>query len=198
MDVSTDAAGGHGDLGPRMRPILAFAVTAGLYAGIAALAFWNVTVPTLPLVVSAVLGALLMTLSLADRLDLDLPDVLPLVLAGCGLLATLVMVPEALFSRIVGALAGLVIMQALALAWRGAIGTGGPQRSDVWLLGAGGAWIGMEGLSTALLWTAAGLVLAASMALASGYRIERTVRIPVGPCLGLGIWLVWMFKPLVE
>ncbi len=195
MRVSTEMASEPEGFEVRIKPILALGAGAGVYLAIATAAFWNVTVPTLPLVATAVLGALLMAASLADRLDLDLPGYLPAVLGGCGLLATLVMVPEALPSRIAGAMAGLAVMQALALTWRRAVGAGGPRLGDVWLLGAGGAWIGLEGLSTALLWTAAGLLM---MALASGYRIERTARIPVGPFLGIGIWLVWLFKPLVE
>lgn len=183
---------------PRLRPLLMLTAVAAVYFAFAALAFWNHTVPTLPLVATAVLGALMMALSLADRLDLDLPQSLPLVLAGCGLAATLAMVPEALPSRLVGAVAGLAAMQLLVWAWRWTAGFAGPQRTDVLLFGAGGAWIGVEGLATALLWTATGLVLVGLLALATGYRVERTARIPVGPCLGLGVWLVWLFKPLVE
>ena len=178
--------------------MLTLGVIAGVYFGIAATAFWSVTVPVVPFVATTVLGGMLIVLSLAERLALRLPDLLPLVLAGCGLLATLVMAPDALVSRILGAIIGLAAMQMMAVAWRRAIGVGGPQLADVWLFGAGGAWIGVEGLSTTLLWASAGLVLSALIALASGYRIERTVRIPLGPWLGLGVWLVWLFKALVE
>ncbi len=118
MRVSTEMASEPEGFEVRIKPILALGAGAGVYLAIATAAFWNVTVPTLPLVATAVLGALLMAASLADRLDLDLPGYLPAVLGGCGLLATLVMVPEALPSRIAGAMAGLAVMQALALTWR--------------------------------------------------------------------------------
>lgn len=196
--MSAETAGHEQEARPRVKPLLTLAVVAAVYFAIASFAFWNHTVPTLPLVATAVLGALMMALSLADGLDLDLPKSLPLVLAACGLIATLVMVPEALPSRLAGAVSGLAVMQLLVWVWRRTAGFVGPQRSDVLLFGAGGAWIGVEGLATALLWAATGLVLSGVLALATGYRVERTAQIPFGPCLGLGVWLVWLFKPLVE
>lgn len=194
--MATEMARGPGEDRLQLRPVLTLAMGAVAYIGIAGVAFWNVEVPIVPLLATVVLGSLLIGLTLGDRLELKLPDSTPLALALLGFGATLVLAPDALPSRLAGAVAGLVAMLAIAAAISRLCGPLGPRTTDAHLLGAGGAWIGIEGLSTALLWSGVGLVVLSMLAVAGGYRIERTLRIPLAPCLGYGIWLVWLFKPL--
>ena len=64
---------------------------------------------------------------------------------------------------------------------------------DAKLLGAAGAWVGWQGLAGVLL-------IAAVTGLATAVVLRRTSlsdALPFGPFLALGIWLTWLYGPLV-
>jgi leader peptidase (prepilin peptidase)/N-methyltransferase len=68
---------------------------------------------------------------------------------------------------------------------------------DAKLLAAAGAWVGLEGLpSTIVLGAVLGLVFVLAAML-----IKRPLaagdRIPLGTFLAAGLWLVWLYGPLV-
>jgi leader peptidase (prepilin peptidase)/N-methyltransferase len=90
------------------------------------------------------------------------------------------------------AAAGLVALFYRHWRKRDGLGLG-----DVKLIGALGAWLGPDGLPTAVLF---GVVLALIYVLArtlSGGRPAASDKIPLGAFLAVGGWLVWLLGPLI-
>jgi leader peptidase (prepilin peptidase)/N-methyltransferase len=102
--------------------------------------------------------------------------------------------PNTLADHLIGAALGFVVFATIAFAYVRLRGFEGLGMGDAKLMAALGAWLGWQGLPTALLFaafTALAYVLARSLA---GRRV--TDPIPFGTFLALGGWLVWMFGPL--
>jgi leader peptidase (prepilin peptidase) / N-methyltransferase len=76
---------------------------------------------------------------------------------------------------------------------RGRVGLGD---GDPILFAGAGAWVGVVGLPSVLLWAAlAGLsVVAARLILRKGVRADD--RLPFGVFLAVGTWLVWLYGPI--
>ncbi len=138
---------------------------------------------------SCVLGWTLLTLAWIDAVCQRLPDVLTLPLILAGLAEAAWLEPEALSARAFGAACGYTAFWAVAWAYRRARGREGLGLGDAKLLAAGGAWVGG--------WLLGDVVLAAALAgLAWALRRGRpdlAARVPFGPFLAGGIWLVWLY-----
>jgi len=132
-----------------------------------------------------VLLAFLLSLSWSDYKTFRLPDKLTLPLIPLGVLQAYLLtsnVKASLIGSIIGYCAFLIIEYAFK-ALRGKDGLG---RGDAKLLAAGGAWCGWSGLPLiVLIASGAGLLLA----ILPKYR--DVGRIPFGPCLAFGIFMVW-------
>lgn len=145
---------------------------------------------------SCALGWLLLALATADWRTYLLPDPLVLALALAGFAASALLMPAALLDHIIGAGAGFLVFAAVAelyRRWRGREGLG---LGDAKLLSALGAWVSWEGLPSIVL---IGAVAALAMALVQGLarrRLSAVDRLPFGPFLALGGWLVWLYGPL--
>ena len=116
------------------------------------------------------------------------------MLAG-GLLTAAILTPGQLTDHLLGAVCGYASLAVLAISYqalRGRVGLGG---GDAKLFAAIGAWTGWLGLPSVLLISGiAGL----AYALARGRgRVSAQERIPFGPALALGGWIVWLHGPLV-
>ncbi len=135
------------------------------------------------------LGWALLALGWIDALCQRLPDflTLPLVLAGLG--EALWLEPDALLSRLLGAVLGYCGFRVLAYCYLRLRAREGLGQGDAKLLAAGGAWVGLAALPELLLVAAmAGLVFA----LRKG-RVEPDIRVAFGPFLAAGIWLLWLY-----
>lgn len=145
---------------------------------------------------SAVLGWILLALATMDARTFRLSDALILPLLIAGIVASAVLEWDRVLDHAIGAIAGFVVLVALArlyLAFRGREGLG---MGDVKLFAAGGAWVGWEGLAFVAL---AGSLLglgAVLVARTRGYKVDSETRIPFGVFLAAGIWLVWLYVPL--
>lgn len=161
-------------------------------------AVWAASVSDgLPLWAGCILGWTLLTLAAIDFRDGILPDVLTLPLIVLGLGATYLLTPWALLDSAIGAVAGFVLFAAIRWLYRRLRGREGLGLGDAKLLAAGGAWLGWDGLpSVVLIGAGAGLVLALIMSRRGGEQLTLNQRIPFGPALCLGIWLVWLYGPL--
>ncbi len=142
------------------------------------------------------LALALAVLSAIDLRSFRLPDAitLPLIAAGLVLagLAWQSGVDGALW-RPVAAAAGFLFLYGVALAYRRLRGRDGLGMGDAKLLAAAGAWLGFGGLPTVMLW-ATGVALAGVAAAAlMGRQVEGASRIPFGPFLALGFWMVWVY-----
>ena len=138
---------------------------------------------------SCALGWALLTLGWIDAVCLRLPDVLTLPLILAGLAEAAWLEPEALRARAFGAAFGYTALWAVAWAYRRARRREGLGLGDAKLLAAGGAWVGVWLLGDVLLAAAvAGLVWAVRRG-----SVDLAARVPFGPFLAGGIWLVWLY-----
>ncbi len=142
------------------------------------------------------LGWALLALALIDFRDYLLPDALTLPLVALGLVAAALDEPAALAAHALAAVAGFALFRLIAVAYRRLRGRDGLGEGDAKLLAAAGAWVSWQGLPDVVLIGAASslalaLVLGASRV--GGLRAED--RLPFGPGLCLGLWLVWLYAP---
>jgi leader peptidase (prepilin peptidase)/N-methyltransferase len=169
---------------------------SALLAAIAAPVFLAGTMSWLVLLATLGLGATLISLAAIDLATFRLPNTLTLALTAAGLALAPFITSAPLWWRPLSALAGFLMLAAVAEGYRRLRGRQGMGLGDAKLLAAAGAWLGLEALPSVLLW-ATGLaiagVLAASLA---GAKLGAASRIPFGPALALGFWLVWLYGPL--
>ncbi|HWE72685.1 MAG TPA: A24 family peptidase [Stellaceae bacterium] len=160
-------------------------------------AVWAASVSIgLALWAGCVLGWVLLTLGAIDIRDGILPDVLTLPLVVLGLVATSFLTPWQMLDSAVGAVVGFTIFALIRWLYRRLRGREGMGLGDAKLLAATGAWVTWDGLpSVVLIAAVTGLVLALIMA-RRGAPLTLNQRIPFGPALCLGTWLVWLYGPI--
>jgi leader peptidase (prepilin peptidase)/N-methyltransferase len=163
-----------------------------------AVAAWSTAVASGWLIIaSSLLGWLLLALALIDLRSFLLPDFLTLPLLGCGLLVAQALDSSTTLPHVLGAAIGfLAIVTIRQVYWilRGREGIG---LGDAKLMAAAGAWVSWEGLPSVLLVATLG---ALTSTLLQHYRratIRATDRVAFGAFLCVGIWLVWLYGPLV-
>lgn len=167
-------------------------LAAALAAILVALAAMAVTHEVLRLLLGCVLGWTLLALAWIDWQQFRLPDALTLPLAGLGLLATAVQMPDQLGSSVVGVIAGYGALRLVDWGYRRLRGRDGLGQGDAKLLAAGGAWLGWEALpSVVLLAAVLGLALALILS-RRGAGLRRDMMLPFGPPLALAIWAAWL------
>lgn len=146
-----------------------------------------------------VLGWTLLVLAWIDVEHMMLPDVLTLPLTLAGLGAALLLDPQDVADRALGAMAGYLVFRAVAAgyrAWRGQDGLGG---GDAKLLAAAGAWLGWQALPLVVLEASLAGIAAALIAHLLGRRISRTTALPFGPFIAAAVWLVFLYGvPFME
>jgi leader peptidase (prepilin peptidase)/N-methyltransferase len=153
-------------------------------------------VPGVVLLSSAMLGLGLSALSVTDVHAFRLPDALTLPLMGVGLLMAWLMGWGPLWWRTVSAVAGFLLLFTVERAYHRLRGRSGLGRGDAKLFAASGAWLGAESLATVLLWACGTALMTVLLAAVFGHRLTRTTRLPFGPFLALGTWLVWFYGPI--
>lgn len=161
------------------------------------IAAWSVAVVPAGLAwVSAFFGWALLTLALIDLKSLWLPRALTWPLAIGGLLVTGLWKGEFPVDQAIGAVAGYLVMVVVAHLYRRHRGREGLGDGDSYLFGALGAWSGWQGLPTILLFAGVSGLLSLAMQVRREQPIGWLTRIPFGPHLCLGGWLVWLYGPL--
>jgi leader peptidase (prepilin peptidase)/N-methyltransferase len=177
--------------GAALRPFL-----PAVEVGAAAVAVWAAAATDGPLALAtALLGWGLLALALIDARCMRLPDALTLPLAAAGLAVAAAGMTGPLALHAAGAAAGWAILRLSALVWLRLRGVEGMGAGDAKLLGAGGAWLGLAGLPSALLW-ACGFGLLWAVVAARGAAPGWRDAIPFGPALAAGIWLTWTLGPI--
>ncbi len=147
--------------------------------------------------VSLGLGWALLALAVMDARDLFLADELTLPLVPLGLLVCWLLSPSALYLHFAGAILGFGAMAGLARAYKAIKGREGLGFGDAKLFAAAGAWTGLEGLGTVLLYgVLVNLVILAASRFA-GSSFSATTPVPLGTGLAAGLWLTWLYGPLV-
>jgi len=138
----------------------------------------------------------LLALAVTDLREGLLPDALTLPLAAAGLGIAALDGTDALAARAIGALVGYGVLMATRAIYRRLRRRDGLGLGDAKLLAAGGAWVAWQGLPSVLLLAC---VATLGWALLQGWwrgGMALDGRIPFGPGLCLGIWLVWLYGPL--
>lgn len=136
----------------------------------------------------------LFELARTDIQSFRLPDKLTFPLMGFGILEGYFMgdIP----SRLIGVAVGYLAFLAIEYGFKALRGKDGLGRGDAKLLAAGGAWCGWMGLPFIVL-IASGFGLLAAL-LPSVRKSAENGRIPFGPFLALGIFMVWASARYVQ
>jgi leader peptidase (prepilin peptidase) / N-methyltransferase len=183
--------------GSTLRPPLP--ATAGflaLYALLAAPFLFQEGLEWELLVLSGVLALALAVLSAIDLSTYRLPDLVTLPLAAFGLVATPLLLEASPWWRIASAALGFALMSGAALLYTKLRGRPGLGLGDAKLLAAAGAWLGAEGLPSVLLWACGSAILALLLRAWRTGALSAEARVPFGPFLAFGTWLVWLYGPL--
>jgi leader peptidase (prepilin peptidase)/N-methyltransferase len=142
-------------------------------------------------------GWALLTLAWIDQETYQLPNVITLPLAAAGLAVTWLIDRSILVDHLLGAAAGFAFLSLVGWAYRSLRGRPGLGGGDAKLLGAVGGWVAWQGLPTVVLYAAVSGLAVALLLVACGRRLQLSERIPFGPHLCVGAWLVWLYGPLV-
>ena len=150
------------------------------------------------LMVSIALAAGLILLGAIDIYTLRLAYPLTFPLLAAGLLLAALGGWASFANALIGALAGYGLIWGLRELWLRARGEDGIGLGDAKLLAGAGAWTGWVGLPQILL-LASGIALAGvALGKISRLTISENPRLPFGPFLALGLWLVWRTGGLLE
>jgi leader peptidase (prepilin peptidase) / N-methyltransferase len=147
---------------------------------------------------SILLGASLVALSAIDLKTFRLPDAITLPLAAAGLILSAVLgwEPSVLW-RCLAAAGGYAFIWGVNEVYRRLRGRAGMGLGDAKLFAAAGAWLGFEGMSSVLLYGCLGALLFVAIKNISGQKMQMQDALPFGPFLSAGIWLVWLYGPVI-
>lgn len=163
-----------------------------------AVAIWAaLTMQGVLLWVTVAFGWTLLTLAAMDLRTMMLSDVLTLPLIAAGLAVVAWLDVEAVPNHMIAAVLGALLIVAVAWVYRRARGREGIGMGDAKLMAAAGAWVGLEGLGTVLLYGVAATLILVLVKSAAGARMAAETAVPLGAGLALGLWLVWLYGPLM-
>ncbi len=149
--------------------------------------------PSVPHLASGALYLNLWTLTLFDIRSFRLPNLLTAVLFVTGLAHAYVSPRYGFGAHLIGGLVGLLFFPLLNAAYKRLRGREGIGLGDAKLLAGIGAWLGWPALPFVLLVASiSGLLFGIYGVATKRVRIAET-RIPFGPFLCFGCWLVWLY-----
>jgi leader peptidase (prepilin peptidase) / N-methyltransferase len=125
-----------------------------------------------------------------------LPDFLTVPLLLGGLAVNAVFDRQHLTAAAIGATAGFLFVVLLRAVYHRLRGREGIGLGDAKLLAACGAWVGWEGLPSVILAASVGGLLFALARAARTGHLSPGERVPFGPFLCAGLWLLWLYGPL--
>jgi leader peptidase (prepilin peptidase)/N-methyltransferase len=146
--------------------------------------------------VSVLLAAVLAACSAIDVYAHRLPDVLTLPLVAVGLLVCSATGSAPLWWSAASAGLGFLLLAGIAWGYRRVRGRAGLGLGDAKLLAASGAWLGAGALPTVLLWATGSALACVLVASWRNSQLSGASRLPFGPFLAFGTWLVWLYGPL--
>lgn len=177
------------------------ATTAGLVAAflapVLALVWFadvsqTVQLETVAIVSASTLVIMLISISLFDIAQFRLPDPLVAAILGVGLVVAAVGGTMDLLHGCVGAAIGFGALWLVRYAYRSLRSREGLGLGDVKLLGAGGAWVGADGLALVVTIAAGAALVAVALTKLARPNFDLAQRIAFGPFLAWGIWIVWI------
>lgn len=168
--------------------VVCYAIAGAIVAACVALLAWQAALIERSAAASILLAGVLISLSSIDAATQRLPDALTLPLIAAGLLLS----HSDLGLHALGATAWFILLAAIAWGFEKNRGFPGLGLGDAKLMAAAAAWLGPEAAATVLL-LACLLCLGLVVVQGRGGAIEWQQRIPFGPSIALGFWLVWLF-----
>jgi leader peptidase (prepilin peptidase) / N-methyltransferase len=191
MDLEADAIGN-----PVKAPAATDVVAFGLvYAAAAAPALHDGAMSPPALAASLALAVVLILLSAIDLRTFRLPDVLTLPLCAAGIALAGALGWDTYEWRAASTLIGFASAYLVAAAYERLRGQSGLGLGDAKLLAAAGAWLGAQALPAVVLYACGAALLAIGVAYARKLPVDRTTKLPFGPFLAAGTWLVWLYGP---
>ncbi len=148
------------------------------------------------LVVTVIFGWVLLALAVMDLRSMFLADALTLPLIPAGLAVCLWLEPDAIWPHMAGAVAGAAVLAALAWGYFRLRGREGLGLGDVKLMAAAGAWVGVDGLGTVILWAVMVNAIMLALEALRGRALSGTTQVPLGTGLATGLWLTWLYGPV--
>ena len=145
------------------------------------------------LVASLVLALPLALLSAIDMRTFTLPDVLTYPLLLAGFIFCAVFQWDSLANHVIAAALGYLAFGALAVGYEIVRGRPGMGMGDAKLLAVSGAWLGLAELPPVVLIASLTALITVLVQSIGGRSFTAETRIPFGPCLAFGTWLVWLY-----
>jgi leader peptidase (prepilin peptidase)/N-methyltransferase len=168
----------------------------GLYGALAAPLLWQGgTASDIP-AVSILLAATLAACSATDVYFFRLPDALTLPLVAVGIIVSAATGLAPLWWSAVSAGLGFLLLAGVAYGYEYVRGRAGLGLGDAKLLAASAAWLGVGALPTVLLWATGSALVCVLVASRRNPALTGASRLPFGPFLAFGTWLVWLYGPL--
>lgn len=182
------------------------ATRAVLPAGIATLVYFAAAAPTVVtdaaswsathVGVAVLLGFVLIALSTIDWLAYRLPDALTLPLVVAGLVLHASELGAAFLDHLTAAAVAFLGLAGVAWLYEKLRGRSGIGLGDAKLYAAAGAWLGLAGLPSVMLYATVAALVAVTLAALAGRTPTLRTRVPFGPFLAFAIWLVWLYGPI--
>jgi leader peptidase (prepilin peptidase) / N-methyltransferase len=172
--------------------VLSALAFAGLYLVLALPILWRQQAPAGWLLASFVLAVTLAGLSAVDLRDYRLPDVMTLPLAAAGVLVSWWLGASPWWA-IGSAVIAFALLTGIAMLYSRVRGRDGLGLGDAKLFAASGAWLGLEGLPAVLLVACGAAIVALLVMALRSHALSATTRIPFGPFLAFGTWIVWLY-----
>ena len=166
-------------------------------AGLGVAVWAALTMEGAALWVTVALGWTLLALIAMDLRALVLSDWLTLPLIPAGLVATAWLDLDAVPNHVAAAALGAALIVAVAWGYKRLRGSDGIGMGDAKLMAAAGAWVGLEGLGGVMLYGVAFSLVLVLARRAFGADIGAQTAVPLGAGLALGLWLVWLYGPLL-
>jgi len=145
---------------------------------------------------TALLGWQLLLIAVVDAENFWLPDILTLPLIGTGLVASGLLARGIPLAQIVGAVMGFVLLWLMAWLYRRVRKRDGLGGGDPILFAGAGAWVGVTGLPSVLLWACVVALCLVLGRLLMRRPVSGADRLPFGTLLAIGAGLTWIYGPL--
>lgn len=179
------------------KTFLAAMVFLVLYGALSVPLLWRAdAAPWVIIVASLVLAVALAVLSACDLIFFRLPNALTFPLIAFGLLFSTRSGLASLGWAAASAIVGFVLLAGIGVVYRYVRERAGLGLGDAKLFAASGAWLGAQALPSVLLAATGVALVCVIIATRAGATLSGASRIPFGPFLSFGTWLVWLYGPL--
>lgn len=168
--------------------VVGASIVLGMWAALLMPGVWLLTA-------TLTLGWTLLTLGIVDLVAFRLPDILTLPLAAAGLLLSLWLPDHDPLAHLIGAAAGFLVLYLIAILYRSVRAREGLGLGDAKLAAAAGAWLGWQGLPSAVLIACAVAFIWIGVGVAIRGRAVLTQQVAFGVPLCFAFWLVWLYGP---